>query len=142
MSLPTIYNPLNAWGKSDKATQFPSTVQTFVSGGAITAGRIVAIATDGTGTVTQATTGTTASLIVGVSLDTVTTSGKLTRIVVQGYASALTNGSPSVGAILKRGTTTAGSLDATASPAAGEVVAIAISTSASNVADVWVTKAP
>lgn len=142
MSLNTLYNPLNAWGKTDKQSKLPSTIVPFESGGAITAGRIVAIATDGTGQVTQATTGTTASLIVGVALDTVTTSGKVCRIVTAGYASALTNGSPSVGAILKRGTTTAGSLDATATPAAGEVVAVAISASASNVADVWVCKAP
>lgn len=142
MSLNTLYNPLNAWGKSDKAQKLPSTVASFESGGAITAGRIVAIATDGTGQVTQATTGTTAALIVGVSLDTVTTSGRVCRVVIAGYASALTNGSPSVGALLKRGATTAGSFDATATPAAGEVVAVAISTATSNVSDVWICKAP
>lgn len=139
MSLNTIYNPLNAWAKTDKQTKLPSTIVPFESGGAITAGRLVAIATDGTGTVTQATTGTTAALCIGIALDTVTTSGKVVKVVIAGYAQALTNGSPSVGALLKRGTTTAGSLDATATPAAGETLGVAISTSASNLADVWLS---
>jgi hypothetical protein len=47
-------------------------------------------------------------------------------------------GAAAAGALLKRSVTTAGSLAATATPAAGEVIAISLAASASNTCDVWV----
>lgn len=133
-----LVNALNAWGKNDLQTQLPSFVNEYQSGGAITLGSIVAIATDGTGVVTQAATGTTASLCIGIAIDAAPAAGRIVRVVTHGYARARVTGTPTAGAVLKRSGTTAAVLEATATPALGEALAVAIGAASSGMIDAWV----
>ncbi len=94
--------------------------------------------TTGNGVATAATDGT-ASLVVGIFQEASATTDQVIPVVVLGLAENVPcNGTVAAGDLVKRSVTTAGYVAATATPAVGEVVGVAVNASASNVVDVWV----
>jgi len=133
-----INNPLGAFGVTDLQNQLPSLEGEFKASAAITAPKVVAIGTDGQ--VATAATNGTASLCVGVAIKDATSGGRA-KVVYYGIAENVpAAGSVAAGDIVKRSVTTAGYVSATASPAAGEVIGVAINASSSNTVDIWVCK--
>lgn len=136
MAEKTIGNPLNAFGYTDLQTTLWYQAAEFKTSAAVTAKAVVAIGT--TGLVAIAATNGTASLAIGVAVNAIA-SGASGEVCVFGIAEDVpANGAVAAGDLLKRSATTAGSVAATATPAAGEVIGVAINASASNVVDVWV----
>jgi len=134
----SIKNVGNVFGQTDLQTGLPGFMGEFKTSAAVGAKAVVAIGTDGT-VATIATDGT-ASLQIGVSLKAAA-SGKAVPVQLLGIAEDIPcDGAVSAGNLLKRSVTTAGRVQATATPAVGEVIGIAINASASNVVDVWVCK--
>lgn len=137
MASKTITNPGGAFGYTDLDTQLYSTTAPFRTSAAVTAKRVVSIGT--AGTIAISATNGTASLCVGIAQSAIA-SGADGLVVVHGIAEDVPcDGTVAAGDLLKRSVTTAGSVAATATPAAGEVVGTAINASASNTVDVWVT---
>ena len=135
----TVNNPLGAFGVTDLQNQLPSLEGEFKASAAITAPKVVAIGTDGQ--VATAATNGTASLCVGVAIKDATSGGRA-KVVYYGIAENVpAAGSVAAGDIVKRSGTTAGYVSATASPAAGEAIGIALNASSSNTVDIWVCKA-
>lgn len=140
MSGKLIENPSGAFGYTDLRTQLWAQEAAFKASAAISARRVVAIGTNGQ--IATAATDSTASLAVGIAQDAIA-SGATGMVIVQGIAEDVPcDGTVAAGNLLKRSATTAGSVAATATPAAGEVIGVAINASSSNTVDVWVTKAP
>ncbi len=134
-----INNPLGAFGVTDLQNQLPSLEGEFKASAAITAPKVVAIGTDGQ--VATAATNGTASLQVGVAIKDAASGGRA-KVVYYGIAENVpAAGSVAAGDIVKRSGTTAGYVSATASPAAGEAIGIALNASSSNTVDIWVCKA-
>lgn len=133
----TIQNPQGAYGYSDLQTKLGQFVVSAKTSAAIsTVPAVVAFGTDGT--VATAATDGTASLARGVVLEAAE-SGDSVNVIVGGIAENVpVDGATAAGSVLKRSVTTAGRLAATATPAAGESLAIALAASASNTTDVWV----
>jgi hypothetical protein len=128
----TITNPAGAFGYTDLKTKLWSLEAPFVASAAITAPVVVSIGTDGS-VATTATDG--ASTLAEESISSGGTGG----VVVHGIAENVTaDGAITAGAILKRSATTAGAVAATATPAAGEAIGVAINASSGNTVDVWV----
>lgn len=135
---PLVKNSNSAGGDTSLETKCFNLVAPFKTSAAVTAKRVVSIGTDGK-VATSATDGT-ASLCIGISTGSNVASGDTARVVVAGLAENVPcSGTVARGDLLKRNTTTAGYVQATATPAAGEVIGVAINASASNVVDVWVT---
>lgn len=134
----TVHNPAGAFGYTDLQTKLYSLEGEFVASAAISAApRVVAIGT--TGLVATAATDGTASLTIGVAAHTAA-SGSVASVILHGIAENVPcNGAVAAGDLLKRSVTTAGYVAATATPAAGEVIGVAIAASSSNTVDVWVT---
>lgn len=132
-----ITNPNGAFGYDDLQTSLFRVEAPFKASADIAAKAVVSIGTDGT--IATALTDA-ASVAVGVTVNAIA-SGKTGNVVVYGIAENVpVNGATAAGAILKPSATTAGRLAATATPAAGEKLAVAIAASASNTTDVWVCK--
>lgn len=135
----TINNPTGAHGYTDLETEVYCTTAPFVASAAIADKVVVAVDTAGNTVATAATNGT-ASLCVGISQDAIA-SAQVGLVIIHGVAEdVLVNGAVAAGDILKRSVTTAGRVAATASPAAGEALGVAINASASSLVDVWVAK--
>lgn len=135
-----IVNTVNAYGYSDLQTGVWSLQAPFKTSAAVTGPAVVSINT--AGLVATAATDGTASLTVGIAPASIA-SGSVGRVIVLGLAEDVPcAGAVAAGDLLKRSVTTAGKVSATATPAAGEVIGVAINASASNVVDVWVCKAP
>jgi hypothetical protein len=135
----SIKNVGGNFGQTDLQTSLPGVMGEFKSSAAITALSVVAIGTDGT-VATIATDGT-AALQVGVALKAAA-SGRAVPVQLLGIAENVPcDGAVAAGGLLKRSVTTAGRVQATATPAVGEVIGVAINASASNTVDVWVCKA-
>lgn len=135
----TVNNPLGAFGVTDLQSKLPSTEGEFKASAAITAPKVVAIGADGQ--VATAATDSTASLSVGVAIRDAAASGRA-KVVYYGIAENVpAAGAVAAGDVLKRSVTTAGYVSATANPAVGEAIGIAINASSSNTVDVWVCKA-
>lgn len=133
-----VKNSNSAGGDTSLETKCHSVVAPFKTSAAVTAKRVVAIGTDGK--VATAATDGTASLTIGISTGSNVASGDTAKVVVAGLCENVScSGTVAAGDLLKRNTTTAGWVQATATPAAGEVIGVAINASASNVVDVWVT---
>lgn len=131
-----ITNPAGAFGYTDLQTTAYSQTAPFQTSAAVTAKRVVAIGT--AGTVAIAATNGTASLTVGIANDAIA-SGQVGLVIVSGMAEDVPcDGAVAAGDLLKRSVTTAGSVATTATPAAGEVVGVAVNASSSNTVDVWV----
>lgn len=134
-----ITNPGGAFGYTDLETINYCATAPFRTSAAVSAKRVVAIGT--TGLVATAATDGTASLTVGIAQSAIG-SGSDGLIIIHGMAEDVpATGAVAAGDLLKRSVTTAGSVSATATPAAGEVIGVAINASASNVVDVWVLPA-
>lgn len=133
----TITNPGGAFGYTDLETKLYSQTEPYRASAAVTAKRVLAVGTDGT--LAIAATDGTASLCVGIAQAAVA-SGADGLVITGGYAEDVpATGAVAAGDLLKRSVTTAGSVSATATPAAGEVVGVAINASSSNTVDVRVT---
>jgi hypothetical protein len=101
---------------------------------AVTAKRVVVINT--TGKVAISATDSTATLCVGIARNAIA-AGDSGQVIRGGIAENVPcDGTVSAGDVVKRSATTAGSVAATATPALGEAVGVAINASASNVVDV------
>lgn len=129
-----ITNPRGAYGQTTSGrarTEFP-----FKASAAVAAKAVVAVDTTGKLVATAATDGT-ASLAIGGAVDAIA-SGDTGLVVTHGVQTGVpVDGAVAAGASLKRSVTTAGRLAATATPATGEVVAVALAASASNTATVY-----
>ncbi len=131
-----ITNPDGAYGYTDLQTRGWSISAPVTASAAITGPAVVTLST-GYSVATAATDGT-ASLARGIVMESVAANGNCNMIVGGIAENVPVDGATAAGALLKRSVTTAGSLAATATPAAGEVIAISLAASASNVTDVWV----
>jgi hypothetical protein len=135
----SIKNVGNVFGQTDLQTGLPGFMGEFKTSAAVAAKAVVAIGTDGT-VATIATDGAPA-LQLGVALKAAA-SGKAVPVQLLGIAEDIPcDGAVTAGALLMRSGTTAGRVMATATPAVGQVIGVAINASASNVVDVWVCKA-
>lgn len=136
--MPEVLNVGGVYGQTALQTSLPSWQGEFKTSASVTGPSVVAIGTDGT--VATAATNGTASLTVGVAINTqAAATGKTAQVVVLGIAENVpAAGSVAAGDLLKRSATTAGYVSATATPAAGEVMGVAINASSSNTVDVWV----
>lgn len=134
-----IHNPQGAFGYTDLRTQLGAVEHTFKTSAVITTARSV-VAINTSGQVAIAATNGTASLQIGIAQATAASGGDV-QVVTFGLAENVpANGAVAAGDILKRSGTTAGAVAATATPAAGEAIGVAINASASNVVNVWVCK--
>ena len=125
------------FGYTDLRSGLWSQEAVFQATAVIVARNVVAIDTNGR--VATAATNGTASLALGVAQDAATTSGGVS-VVVGGIAENVSAaGAIAAGDLVKRSVTTAGYVSATATPAAGEVLGVAINASTANTVDVWVT---
>lgn len=132
----TIVNPGGAFGYTDLATLGYQQTAPMRTSAAIVGPAVVAIGTDGT--IATAATNGTASLAIGIAVDSIA-SGKDGQVVVSGMAENVpAAGAVAAGDLLKRSATTAGYVSATATPVAGEVIGTAINASSANTVDVWV----
>ena len=130
-----IINPGGAHGYTSFDATLPSTQQSFKTSAAVTAKRIVSIGT--TGLVAISATDGTPSLCVGQAVSAIA-SGEIGLVAIQGIAEdCIAEGTIAAGAIVKRSATTAGAVAATATPAAGEAIGVAINASAGGTVDVW-----
>lgn len=138
MGTPTIVNPNGAFGYTDLQTKVGSLQMEFKTSAAVTAIQCVSIGT--AGTVAESATNGTASLVIGIAPEAIA-SGDTGNVIVFGMAENVPcDGAVAAGDLLKRSVTTTGSVAATATPAAGEVIGVAINASSSNTVDVWVCK--
>lgn len=122
-----IRNP-NDLGNWDNAEQeIPNEVHFFKTSAAVTANTVVSTGT--TGLIATTATDGTASLCVGVAPQAIA-SGDTGPVITWGYVEGVTaQGTIAAGDILKRSATTTGALAATATPAAGEAIGVAIAAS-------------
>jgi hypothetical protein len=135
----TINNPNGAFDYTDLQTKGFQLTGNFKTSAAITGPAVVAIASDLT--IATAPTDGTAALTIGVCPGSAA-SGDTVPVTLLGVAENVpVDGATAQGALLKRSTTTAGRLAASATPAAGEVVAVSLAASSSNATDVWVCPA-
>lgn len=133
-----ISNPNGAFGVTALRSKVWSQNAPFKTSAAVVAKRLVAIGT--TGLVATAATDGTPSLVVGAANDAIA-SGNTGLVVVEGMAEDMpADGTITAGLLLKRSVNTAGYVQATATPVAGEVIGFAVNASASNVVDVWISK--
>lgn len=136
----TIHNPLGAFGYTTLDQILYSSEAEFKAQSAITGPAVVAINT--TGNVATAATNGTAALCLGVAINSPAAS-EIAKVVIRGLAKAVPIcGSVSPGDLLIRATTTAGRLMTSATPAAGETMAVAITTgsAANGTVDCWMLK--
>lgn len=142
--LKQITNPLGAFPPSGltaaSASDPGQIVQELQCSTTVTATAAVALSTTNTYKVAAAATDGTASLVVGIAITSGVSAGTC-DVVTFGLAKAVpVAGAVAQGDVLKRSATTAGYLSATATPATGEKIAVALAASASNTVDVWVCK--
>lgn len=132
----TIQNPAGAFGYTDLESQLFHINAEAQASAAIVGPAVVAIGTDGK--IAAAATDGTPSLALGIAQRSIAIN-KVGSFVVLGIAENVpANGAVARGDLLKRSVTTTGAVAATAAPADGEVIGVAINASSSNVVDVWV----
>lgn len=135
----TIPNPAGAYGYTDLNTKLPQSVDSFVASAAITSpstGRKV-VSFNTSGQVATMATDATATLFAGVAFDTVA-SGDIAQVVTSGIAeNVLAQGTIAAGDSLIRSGTTAGYVQASATPVAGTVIGVALNASSGGTVDVW-----
>jgi len=131
----TITNPNGAQGYTDLQTTLFSVCAPVLASATVPAKRVVAFGTDGS--VSTATTDGTASLNLGIAPDAIPV-GTTGDVVILGIAEDIPcAGAVAAGDLLKASATTAGYVSATATPAAGQVIGVALAASSSNTVDVW-----
>jgi len=135
----TIHNPLGAFGYTDLQNKLYSEVAEFKAQTAITGPAVIAINT--TGNVATAATNGTASLTLGIAMNS-PAANEIADVVISGIAENVPIcGTAAAGDLLIRASTTAGRVMTSASPAVGEYLGTAImaSTGANETVDVWVS---
>jgi hypothetical protein len=134
-----INNPTGAYGYSTGDQKFYYQARPYQTSAAVSAGYALAIGTDGK--VAHAATNGTASLVIGFA-QKAAASGATVNVILNGHVENVpAAGAVAAGDVLKRSTTTAGYVSATATPGVGEAIGVAIAASASNVVDIFVAKA-
>lgn len=134
-----LTNPMGAFGETDLTTELYCETAPFQTSAVVTAGRVVAIGTDGT--VAHAATNGVAALCVGiVDSNRGVNTAFSTLVIIEGYASGFADGATTAGAVLIRSTTTAGYVMASATPGVGEAIGVSMAASASGRVDMWVSK--
>ena len=133
-----IVNPGGAFGYTDVQDINWQLVAPMKASADIAVNNVVAIGT--AGAVAAAATDGTASLVVGMARDAIS-SGKTGLVVVMGVVDGLVaQGTIAAGDILKRSATTTGAVAATATPAAGEAIGVAMAASGGGVVKAWISK--
>lgn len=133
-----ITNPQGAYGVTDLEQQSWQEAPSFKTSGVVAAKNVVIIGTDGT--VAAAATGSTASLTLGVALEAGTT-GDTIRVVTNGLVTGLVaQGTINQSSPLIRSGTTAAAVAASAAPAAGEAIGVAIAASSGGLVTAWICK--
>lgn len=131
-----IQNPNLAYGLT--TLDSPEVTSEKKASAAVTAKTVVSLGTDSK--VAMAATNGTASLQHGIAFRAIA-SGKTGTIVTMGVVENVPcDGAVAAGDRLKRSVTTTGSVAATATPAAGEVIGVALAASASNLCTMYVAK--
>jgi hypothetical protein len=132
----TVVNASGAFGYSDLETTTYQHTAPFKASSTVAAKAVVAIGTDAT--VATAATNGTASLTIGIA-QTAIASGNVGNVILGGIAEDVPcDGAVAAGDLLKRSVTTAGRVATTATPAAGEVLGVAINASSGGTVDVMV----
>ena len=131
-----ITNPSGAFGYTDlEQTQWRLSAP-FLTSAAVATKTVVAIGTDGK--VATAATNGTAALAIGVTA-TAISSGYTGNVVLAGVVTGVTaQGAIAAGDVLKRSATTAGAVAATATPATGEALGVALAASSGGTVTMWV----
>jgi hypothetical protein len=132
----TVNNPNGAYGYTDLETKGFQLTGNFKASAAITGPAVVSMASNLT--VATAATDATASLCLAIVQGSAAADDTVPCVVLGVVENVPVDGATAAGALLKRSVTTAGRLAATATPAAGEVVAVSLAASSSNTTDVWV----
>lgn len=133
MSDRAINNPGGAFGLT---ADYARSASPYRASAAVTAKKVVAVGTDAR--VAVAATNNTATLCIGIA-DAAIASGSDGLIVERGIVTGvLADGAIARGDILKRSVNSTGAVQATATPVAGEGIAVAIAASAAGVVDVYV----
>ncbi len=135
-----LTNPTGAFGVTDLQSTVWSNAIPFKTSAAVTAKRVVAIATDSNLVALAATNGT-AALCVGIAEGAIA-SGYVGNVIIEGIAENVPcTGTVAAGDPLIRSAATTGSVATSATPAAGTQIGVAINASSGGVVDVWVCKA-
>lgn len=133
-----LTNPAGAFGYTAKQDLLYQQIAPFKAQTAITGPAVVAINT--TGNVATAATNGTASLCVGICINS-PAAGEIAQVVIAGVVDAVPcGGTISAGQMLIRGGTTAGRVNSSTAPAAGEALGVAIAngSGADGTVSVWV----
>lgn len=139
MSGQKIIHPAGGqFGYSTVDDKTPRQVDGYKASAAITGPKVVALAA--AGTVSTMGSGSAAITALGVCVNS-PASGGTAQVVTDGIVSSVPcDGTVSANSVLIRSNTTDGSVKASASPAAGEVIGYALANSASNVVTMKVCK--
>jgi hypothetical protein len=135
--MPRLVNDPSSVTSSDLSAKTLPASRPLRASAAITAKRVVSYTTEAN-VATTATDGTP-SLVAGIAVTAAAATGDIVEVVWNGVVDNVPcEGTVSAGMLLTRSANTAGWVAATATPAEGEVVGVAINASASNVVDVLV----
>jgi hypothetical protein len=131
-----LTNPSGAFGYTGLTdnTGFRTEIP-LVAAGTIAAGKLVVMGS--TGTITQATTGSTSTLVCGVATKAAV-SGDVIPVVIYGIADVLAKGTVTSGDMVARSGTEAASVVTAGSSAAGGVVGVALTTATDATVTIWV----
>lgn len=126
-----------AYGYTDLQTMNAPIIEPYKTSAAITGPKVVAIGT--TNLVATAATDSTASLCIGVCINSPASGGEAAVVTLGLAENLVATGAIAAGDLVIRSATTAGAVSASATPTAGQVLGRAINASSSNTVDVWVS---
>lgn len=133
-----LNNPAGAFGYTAKQDKLYQQIAPFKAQTAITGPAVVAINT--TGNVATVATDGTASTCVGICINS-PAAGEIAQVVIAGVVDSVpVAGTVSAGQMLIRSVTTAGRVNSSSAPAAGEALGVAIAdgSGANGTISVWV----
>lgn len=133
-----LTNPAGAFGYTAKADKLYQQIAPFKAQSAITGPAVVAINT--TGNVATVATDGTAATCVGICINS-PAAGEIAQVVIAGVVDSVpVAGTVSAGQMLIRSVTTAGRVNSSSAPAAGEALGVAIAdgSGANGTISVWV----
>lgn len=135
-----LLNPAGAYGYTALTDGLATSQSEFRTSTTVTTAlTVVAMGTDGR--VAIAATNGTASLCIGVALETAGAANGIIEVATSGFVGSVPcDGAVAAGDVLIRSGTTAGSVKASATPATGEAIGVAVAASASNVVTMYVSK--
>ncbi len=133
-----LSNPAGAFGYTAKQDKLYQQIAPFKAQSAITGPAVVAINT--TGNVATVATDGTAATCVGICINS-PAAGEIAQVVIAGVVDSVpVAGTVSAGQMLIRSVTTAGRVNSSSAPAAGEALGVAIAdgSGANGTISVWV----